>query len=73
MTALKIISALLGVAFTSFGYLIFFGEKYSLINGFDEAFREGRKNERYARRVGLIEFTAGIVILIGAALLIAFC
>ncbi len=71
MTALKIISVVLGVAFTSFGYLIFFKKKYSLINGFDEAFKAGQKNEQYAKRVGLIEFTTGIAILIGAAILIA--
>ena len=35
MIFLKIISAVLGTAFTLFGYFIYFRKKYSLINGFD--------------------------------------
>ena len=64
MLVMTIIDALLGLAFAIFGYLIFFKKKYSLINGFDAAFREGRKTERYARRVGLIEFVLGTVLLV---------
>ena len=73
MLALKIISIVVGIAFTLFGYSIFFKKKYSLINGFDAAFKEGRKTENYAKRVGIIEFISGIVILIGAVILIIFC
>lgn len=62
MTALKIILVVLGLAFTLFGYLIFFQGKYSLINGFDEAFKAGRKNMNYAKRVGIIEFIAGLAV-----------
>lgn len=72
MLILKIIGALLGLAFVVFGYLIFCKKKYSLINGFDAAFREGRKTERYARRVGLVELILGILFLLAALILIVF-
>ena len=72
MLVMTIIDALLGLAFAVIGYLIFFKKKYSLINGFDAAFREGRKTERYARRVGLIEFVLGIVLLIASVFLLLF-
>lgn len=73
MIALKIIAVVLGLAFALFGYFIFFGKKYFLINGFKEAFKRGQKNEAYARRVGLIEFTVGVAILIASVILIVFC
>ena len=72
MLALKIIAVILGLAFTLFGYFIFFKNKYSLINGFKEDFQAGRKDESYARRVGIIEFIVGIVLLIAAVILIIF-
>lgn len=69
MLALKIIALLLGAAFTLFGYFIFFRKKYSLINGF--VF--GKSRETYARRVGLVEFIIGIVLLsVGIVLIICF-
>ena len=70
MIALKIISTVVGLALTLFGYFIFFKKKYSLINGFDNDFKAGRKTENYAKRVGLIEFVLGIVILVIAVVLI---
>ncbi len=72
MLALKIIAVILGLAFTSFGYFIFFKNKYSLINGFKEDLKAGRKDKSYARRVGIIEFIAGIALLITAVILIIF-
>ncbi len=72
MLALKIITVILGLAFSLFGYFIFFKQKYSLINGFKEDFKTGRKDENYARRVGIIEFTVGIVLLLVAVILIIF-
>ncbi len=72
MLALKIITVVLGLAFSLFGYFIFFKQKYSLINGFKEDFKAGRKDENYARRVGIIEFTVGIVLLLVAVILIIF-
>lgn len=71
MTLLKIILTLVGVAFIIFGYLIYFKEKYNLINGFEADFKSGRKTEVYAKKVGLIELIVGIIfILIGILLLI---
>ena len=72
MLAMTIIDALLGLAFAVIGYLIFFKKKYSLITGFESAFREGRKTERYARRVGLAELALGILLLIASVVLIVF-
>lgn len=72
MLALKIIAVIVGLAFTLFGYFIFFKKRYSLINGFDEDLRAGRKTEEYAKMIGLIEFTVGIAVLIAAVVLIIF-
>lgn len=72
MLALKIITVILGLAFSLFGYFIFFKQKYSLINGFKEDFKAGRKDENYARRVGIIEFIVGIVLLLVAVIMIIF-
>ena len=72
MLILKILLPVLGVAFSLFGCFIFFGKKYALINGFAAAFREGRKTERYARRVGLAELILGILLLIVSVILILF-
>ena len=69
---LKIIAVLLGLAFTLFGYFIYFRKKYNLINGFEADFKAGRKNEDYAKRVGMVEFVLGIGILIAGFVLIVF-
>ena len=70
MLALKIIAPAISMAFLLFGYFIFFKGKYDLINGFAEDLKAGRRTEKYARRVGLVEFIIGIVGLVGSALLI---
>ena len=72
MTALKIIAFLLGLAFLLFGYFIRFRGKYSLINGFEDDYRCGRRDESYAKKVGLIEFVTGLVLLAAALLLLIF-
>lgn len=72
MIALKVIFFILGLAFFLFGYFIFFKKKYSLINGFEKAFKLGLKNEEYAKKVGLTEFIIGILILIISVILIVF-
>jgi hypothetical protein len=72
MIVLKIVAVLLGLAFTLFGYFIYFKGKYNLINGFEADFKAGRKNELYAKRVGLIEFVIGIAILLAGITLIVF-
>ena len=70
MLALKVILAIVGIAFTLFGYFIFFKKKYSLINGFSRDYKAGRKDENYAKRVGIVEFIVGISILIASVFLI---
>lgn len=70
MTALIVMFLFLGLAFTLFGYFIYFKEKYSLINGFEAAFKAGRKTEAYAKRLGLIELLVGVALLIIAAILV---
>ena len=72
MIVLKMIAVLLGLAFTLFGYFIYFKKKYNLINGFEAAFKAKRKNELYAARIGMMEFVIGIVFLIAGILLIIF-
>ncbi len=72
MLVLKILSVLLGLAFALFGYFIYFRKKYNLINGFEADFKAGRKNEDYAKRVGMVEFVIGIAILIAGIVLIIF-
>lgn len=60
MLILKIILMTVGVAFTTFGYKIYFRKKYNLINGFEEAYKAGRKTKRYAERVRLVELIIGM-------------
>lgn len=72
MNVLKIVCILLGVAFLVFGYFIYFKRKFNLINGFAEDFTEGRKNEQYALRVGMLEFVAGVILLIIGIVLCIF-
>ncbi len=72
MLALKIISFLLGIAFTLFGYFIRFRGKYNLINGFEADLKQGRKTEEYAKRIGTIEFIIGVVLLIVCGILCIF-
>lgn len=70
MLFLKIILIIVSVAFITFGYKIYFQKKYNLINGFEEDYKNGRKTEAYAKKVGLIEFVFGIVLAIVAICLI---
>ena len=72
MIVLKILAILLGLAFILFGYFIYFRKKYNLINGFEADFKAGRKNEDYAKRVGMVEFVVGIAILIAGIVLVIF-
>ena len=72
MLILKIIAVLLGLTFTLFGYFVYFRKKYNLINGFEADFKSGRKNEGYAKHVGMVGFVVGIAILIVGMTLIIF-
>ena len=64
MTILKILLLLVGTMFILFGYLIYFRKQYNLINGFEEAYKAGRKTKSYAKRVGLVELIVGIILTI---------
>lgn len=68
MILLMIILLVVGVAFTTFDYFIYFKEKYNLINGFESDYKSGRKSETYAKKVGLVEFMIGIILVV-----VGFC
>ena len=72
MLVLKIVSVLLGLSFTLFGYFIYLRKKYNLINCFEADFKAGRKNEEYAKRVGMVEFVIGIAVLVAGIVRIIF-
>lgn len=72
MMLLKALAVVLGLAFLLFGYFIYFKKKYHLINGFEADFKVGRKNEEYAKRVGMVELVVGIALLIAGVALILF-
>lgn len=72
MLVLKIVSVLLGLSFTLFGYFIYLRKMYNLINCFEADFKAGRKNEEYAKRVGMVEFVIGIAVLVAGIVLIIF-
>ncbi|MDO4793290.1 MAG: DUF3784 domain-containing protein [Filifactor alocis] len=62
MTILKMILITVGVAFSTFGYLIYFKRQYDLINGFEEDYKAGTKTESYAKKVGMIQLILGLVL-----------
>ena len=72
MTILKIAAFVLGLAFFVFGYFIYFKKKYYLINDFKAEYEAGRKDEQYAKRVGLIELVVGVILLISSIVLMIF-
>ena len=61
MKLFKIISLILAIAFVFFGFNIYFRKKYNLINNFEKDYKNGLKNENYAKKVGLIELILGIL------------
>lgn len=62
MTILKMMLITVGVAFSLFGYLIYFKKQYDLINGFEEDHKAGRKKESYAKKVGMIQMISGLLL-----------
>lgn len=69
---IQAILIILGVMFLYFGYNIYFNKKYHLINDFEAEFKAGRKTEKYAERIGIIEFAIGIALLISGIAIIIF-
>ena len=72
MIIVKITLVVLGLAFLLFGYFIYFQKKYHLINDFKAEYEAGRKDEQYAKRVGLIEFVVGVALLVSGIVLFLF-
>lgn len=64
MFIVRIILFVLGMAFTLFGYFIYFQKKYNLINGFEMKYKLSRKDIEHAKKVGLGEFVIGIVLIV---------
>ncbi len=64
MLILKILLFILGTVFSTFGYLIYFRKKYSLINSFKLDILYKRRDTSYAKKLGLIEFVLGLVLII---------
>lgn len=64
MKLFKIISLILAIFFIFFGYNIYFRKKYNFINNFKKDYKNGLKNEKYAKKVGLIELILGISLFI---------
>lgn len=72
MTLLKIILLIVGLAFLTFGYLIYIKKQYHLINGFESALKAGRKTAADADKVGRVELILGGVCLLGRIYLMVF-
>lgn len=66
---LKILLFILGTVFSTFGYLIYFRKKYSLINSFNLDVVYKRKDSSYAKKLGLIEFVLGLGLIVLAIIL----
>ncbi len=60
MFILRIILIIFGLLFIGFGYAIWFKRKYNLINNFKNDRKNGKLNDSFAKRVGIIEFIGGI-------------
>lgn len=68
---IQAILIILGAISLYFGYNIYFKKKYHLINDFEAEFKADRKTEKYAERIGIIEFVIGIaLLLVGIAIII---
>lgn len=73
MLILKILLFILGAIFSTFGYLIYFKKKYSLINSFNLDILYKRRDASYAKKLGLIEFVIGLVLIVLAIVLTIIC
>lgn len=69
MLILKILLFILGTVFSTFGYLIYFRKKYSLVNSFNLDVVYKRKDSSYAKKLGLIEFVLGLGLIVLAIIL----
>ena len=72
MLLLKIIIFVLGITFSSFGYLIVFKKKFGLINDFEDRKKVGSQTDADAIRVGKVALTLGAGFLVLFVLLMIF-
>lgn len=72
MLLLKIIIFVLGITFSSFGYLIVFKKKFELINDFEGRKKVGSQTDADAIRVGKVALTLGAGFLVLFVLLMIF-
>ena len=72
MLVLKIVSVLLGLSFTLFGYFIYLRKSIISSIVLKLISKQGEKNEEYAKRVGMVEFVIGIAVLVAGIVLIIF-
>lgn len=64
MLIVKILFIIIGLVFISFGYLIYFKEKYNIINMYEANKKRGIKDESYAKKIGKLELIFGICLII---------
>lgn len=64
MELFKYVMLAIGLMFVVFGVQIFFFKNYSRINGFEADLKNGKYDESFAKRLGLIELISGVLFLI---------
>ena len=72
MLILKLIIIVLGITFSTFGYLIVFKKKFGLINDFEARKKVGSQTDADAIRVGKVALTLGAGLLVLFVLLMIF-
>ena len=72
MLILKLIIIVLGITFSTFGYLIVFKKKFGLINDFEARKKVGSQTDADAIRVGKVELSLGAGLLVLFVLLMIF-
>ena len=72
MLLLKLIILSLGITFSTFGYLIVFKKKFGLINDFEARKKVGSQTDADAIRIGKVELTLGVGLLVLFVLLMIF-
>lgn len=72
MLVLKLIILALGITFSVFGYLIVFKKKFGLINDFEARKKVRSQTDADAIRIGKVELTLGVGLLVLFVLLMIF-
>ena len=69
MIAFRFVLIFVGITLAIFGFFIYFKGKYNLINNFEVDKKNLKYDDRYAKRVGSIEFFGGLIISVLGALM----